>query len=200
MLFCIENIEIAAMNDLFEFLKIVLPSLVIMIVVYIMMREFTKHNTKQFNYLRDEQDLQKIKLKKHDKSNADKFSIPLKFQAYERMALFLERINPSNLITRVLKPKMKVSMLHSILLSTIRDEYEHNMSQQLYLSDTTWELVKNAKEEIVSQVNKSAAAFKSDEDAGKFAQEIITSIFSKKDNPIEKALTGLKEDIRDNFS
>jgi len=188
------------MNELLELLKILLPTLVILVVVYIMMREFSKQNAKQLNYLRDEQDLQKIKMKKLDKTSTDKISLPLKFQAYERMVLFLERINPSSLITRVLKPRMNVGTMHAALLSTIREEYEHNMSQQLYLTDSSWELVKNAKEEIVRHINATAADFGSDEDASKFAQEVIASIYNQKNNPIDKALGGLKEDIRNNFS
>ncbi len=183
-----------------ELLKILLPSIVILVVVYIMMREFTKQNSKQLNLMRDEQDLQKIKLKNQTKSDNAKISIPLKFQAYERMALFLERINPTNLITRVYISKMRVSTLHTSLLSTIRDEYEHNMSQQLYLSDESWEFVKSAKEDVVRLINATASGHKSDDDASGFAQEIITNGFNSKDNPIDKALLSLKEDLRINFS
>lgn len=188
------------MSELLEFLKVLLPAIVILVVVYIMMREFTKQNAKQLNLLKDEQDLQKIKIKNQAKSENAKVSIPLKFQAYERMALFLERINPTNLITRVFTAKMKAGTLHTSLLATIREEYEHNMSQQLYISDESWELVKNAKEEVVRIINATAAGHDSDEDANSFAQEIITSGFSGKDSPIDKALLQLKEDLRQNFS
>lgn len=188
------------MNELMEFLKIIVPTIVILIVVYIMMREFTRQNSKQFDFLKDEQQLLKMKMENERKANSGKTSIPLKFQAYERMALFLERINPPNLLTRVIKPKIKVGTLHSSLLATIRDEYEHNMSQQLYISDNAWELVKTAKEDVVRLVNSTAANFTSDEDASKFAQEIITNGFNNKNNPIEKALNALKEDIRENFA
>lgn len=188
------------MNDTMEFLKILIPSIVLLLVVYIMMREFTKQNAKQFNFLRDEQDLQKIKMKNLEKKGVDKVSLPLKFQAYERMVLFLERINPPNLIARVLVPNMKTSSFHSTLLATIRDEYEHNMSQQIYLSDNAWDLVKNAKEEVIRRINTIAANFKSDDDASIFAEEIIKSNISQKSNSIEMALTGLKDDIRNNFS
>ena len=183
-----------------EFLKIILPTIAILIVVYIMMREFTKQNSKQFDFLKDEQQLLKAKMEMERKVNAGSTSTPLLFQAYERMSLFLERINPPNLLTRVMKPKSNVGTLHSSLLATIRDEYEHNMSQQLYISDTAWELVKAAKEDVVRLVNSAAANFTSDDDASKFAQEIITNGFNNKNNPIDKALNALKKDIRENFA
>ncbi len=183
-----------------DLLLILLPVIAILIVVYIMMRDFTKQNTKQLDYLKNEQHVQIMKMELEKKSNSEKISIPLKFQAYERMALFLERINPTNLLTRVMNPKMRVSTLHTSLLATIREEYEHNMSQQLYISDNSWGLVKTAKEEVVRLINSSASKFNSEENANVFAQEIITNGFNRNNNPIEKALKGLKEDIRENFS
>ena len=183
-----------------DLLLILLPVIAILIVVYIMMKDFTKQNTKQLDYLKNEQHVQIMKMELEKKSNSEKISIPLKFQAYERMALFLERINPTNLLTRVMNPKMRVSTLHTSLLATIREEYEHNMSQQLYISDNSWGLVKTAKEEVVRLINSSASKFNSEENANVFAQEIITNGFNRNNNPIEKALKGLKEDIRENFS
>ncbi|MBC8320152.1 MAG: hypothetical protein H8E34_05460 [Bacteroidetes bacterium] len=188
------------MDYFINLLIVIIPSLAIVVVVYIMMREFTKQNLKQLDYLCNEQQLFKMKLDIDRKTNGQKISIPLKFQAYERMALFLERINPPNLVTRVITPNVRFSTLHSLLLSTIRNEYEHNMSQQLYIVDSAWDLVRAAKEEVVRLVNSAAAKYSSDEDSGKFAQEIITNGFNTKVNPIEKALKALKEDIRENFA
>ncbi len=188
------------MSELLEFFKIIIPTIVVLLVVYVMLRAFTKQNSKQLDYMRNEQQLIKLRIDAQGKSNTEKISMPLKFQAYERMSMFLERINPSNLLTRVIKPNIRVGTLHSLLLATIRDEYEHNMSQQLYLSDTAWELVKAGKEDVVRLINSSAAKFNSDDDASKFAQAIITKGFGDNGNPLDKALMALKEDIRNNFS
>ena len=188
------------MSELLEFFKIVIPTIVVLLVVYVMLRAFTKQNSKQLEYMRNEQQIIKLRMDAEGKSSTDKISMPLKFQAYERMSMFLERINPPNLLTRVMKPKISVGMLHTSLLATIRDEYEHNMSQQLYISDTAWELVKAAKEDVVRLINSSASKFNTDEDASKFAQSIIANGFTNASNPIDRALGALKEDIRNNFS
>jgi len=187
------------MSDFIELLKILLPTIATLVVVYVMIREFTKQSTKQFDHLKNEQQLLIKKMENERAETVLKTSMPIKFQANERMVLFLERINPPNLLTRVMKPKINVRTLQTQLLATIRDEYEHNMSQQLYISNNTWELVKTAKEDVVRLVNSSAAKFNSDEDAGKFAQDIITDGFNNTNNPIEKALNSLKDDIRENF-
>ena len=199
LLFCSAIFKWKKMNEFTEFLKILLPALVILAVVYFMMREFTKHNSRQIDLLEKGNNIQVLKLEHELKASGQKISIPLKFQAYERMILFLERISPSSLLTRVVKPTMTVERLHSQLLSTIREEYEHNMSQQLYISDVSWDLIKASKEEVVRLVNSSASKFNSDDNSGDFAKEIIME-FSKTDNPIEKAILSLKEDIRKHFA
>jgi len=188
------------MGELLEFFKIIIPTIVVLLVVYVMLRAFIKQNSKQLDYMSNEHKLIKLRMDSEAKSNTEKISLPLKFQAYERISMFLERINPPNLLTRVMKPKVNVGILHSSLLSTIRDEYEHNMSQQLYISDTAWELVKTAKEEVVRLINSSASKFNTDEDASKFAQSIIANRFNNNSNPIDKALGALKDDIRNNFN
>jgi len=188
------------MNDYIELLKILLPTIAILAVVYIMMREFTKQNSKQFDHLKNEQLLLLKKMENERSESMLKTSMPIKFQANERMVLFLERINPPNLLTRVMQPKISVSTLHKALLGTIRDEYEHNMSQQLYISNNTWELIKAAKEDVVRLINSAAAKFNPDDDAGKFAQDIITGGFNNTNNPIEKALISLKNELRENFA
>lgn len=187
------------MNEFTEFLKILLPALVILGVVFVMMRAFTRQNSRQIELLEKGNNIQVLKLEHELKASSQKISIPLKFQAYERMILFLERISPSSLLTRIVKPSMTVERLHSQLLSTIREEYEHNMSQQLYISDTSWDLIKASKEEVIRLINSSASKFNSDDSSGEFAKEIIME-FSKTDNPIEKAILSLKEDIRKHFA
>jgi hypothetical protein len=82
---------------------------------------------------------------------------PVRLQAYERVILYLERISPNGLILRVFQPSLNSFQLQSLLIQTIRSEFEHNLSQQIYLSNAAWELVKNAKEDTIKLVNLAAA-------------------------------------------
>lgn len=82
---------------------------------------------------------------------------PVRLQAYERVILYLERISPNGLILRVFQPSLNSFQLQSLLIQTIRSEFEHNLSQQIYLSNASWELVKNAKEDTIKLVNLAAA-------------------------------------------
>ncbi|RLD41489.1 MAG: hypothetical protein DRI89_09690 [Bacteroidetes bacterium] len=187
------------MNTLLIILALLFSSLLIVAVVYILMKQFLKQNLRQMEFLNREQDLVKLRLEIDRKKQTEKTSMAIRFQAYERMALFLERINPPNLIPRIMTPGQSAGGLQAQLHRSIRDEYEHNLSQQLYISDVSWVLVQKAKEEVTGLVNLVASKVKSDEDGGKFASEMLTIGFVAKNNPIDVALDGLKEEIRKGF-
>ena len=123
---------------------------VILIAIYIMLRYFSKQNQKQFDFLKSNQDLTRLKLENSNKKDREKVVIPLRLQAFERMVLFLERINPPNLLTREASAGDSVSGLQGKLVKSLRDEYEHNMSQQLYISDHSWEQIKTEKKKLFS--------------------------------------------------
>lgn len=182
-----------------EILKYTIPSIIMLGAVFMMMRFFLKHNNNQLAYLKDEQELARLKLDLERKQQTQKVVIPLKLQAYERMVLFLERINPPSLIKRSMSYGQKVADLQSAMLRNIRDEYEHNMSQQLYIGQNTWEMVKTAKEDVARLINTTASQFKTDGDAAEMAKKILTTGFDSKNDPIEKALVQLKNEVKDIF-
>ncbi|RLD32583.1 MAG: hypothetical protein DRJ02_00405 [Bacteroidetes bacterium] len=180
-----------------DFILILVPAIIVLIMVYLMLRYFLKENARQFEFLKDEQELQRLKMAVEKKMASDKTVMTYKLQAYERMAMFLERINPPNLITRNIVAGQTAGELQKQLLHTIREEYEHNMSQQIYLLPATWELIKKAKEEVSGLINVSMTAEMVDKDAGVYAQEILSKGFEKKDDPIDKALQSIKRELAD---
>jgi hypothetical protein len=84
-------------------------------------------------------------------------TLPLRLQAYERMCLFLERITPNNLLLRLVPSAISALELQQIILHEIREEYNHNVAQQLYVSTHAWEQIVNAMNETVAIVNQAAA-------------------------------------------
>ena len=72
--------------------------------------------------------------------------VPVRLRAYERLALFLERTKPDTLLPEVVQPGMTCLQLHAKLLETIRREYGHNVSQQLYVGDEKCSLLRPQKE------------------------------------------------------
>ena len=122
-------------------------------------------------FIRNDERKRLLELKEHNKS----VIAPVRLQAYERMALFLERIEPNQLILRLNDGNTLNADLRVLLISSIRAEFEHNLSQQIYLSSDVWNQICNAKEETIRIINISS---------GKIAQdapgiELVTSILEQ---------------------
>ena len=125
------------------------------------------------------------------KVQALKIIMPLKVQAYERFLLYLERVQLPQLVKRIYTPGMEKGALHLLLLQNVREEFEHNLAQQLYVADTTWNAVVNAKEELINQINTTFEQLKDEEDVSIIAQSLVAL-----PNPVvERAVTVLKHDF-----
>ncbi len=120
----------------------------------------------------------------------------LRLQACERLVLFLERIAPNNLILRVNSPDMTASQLQATLIRTVREEFEYNLSQQLYLSTQTWELIRNAKEETIRQINVAASDLKEGGSARDLAGAVLNLSLSQERAPVTIAIEAIKGEIR----
>ena len=129
--------------------------------------------------------------------STQKTVLPLRLQAYERMALLLERISPESLVMRVNKPGMNARQLHGELLSSIRSEYEHNLSQQVYISTEAWEKIKIARSNVINLINAAKDQVKEDATSITLSQKIFEQVLQLKSPPIQEALYFLKEEIRE---
>ncbi|HEY9115026.1 MAG TPA: hypothetical protein VIN10_10000 [Bacteroidales bacterium] len=187
------------MSEIFVIIFTTTLAIALFAVAFAILQQFNRHNKHLSEHLKSYQDLMLKKIEADNKQQTQKATVSLRLQAYERMVLFLERINPPNLLIRVSPGNKKAADLQNALLRAIRDEYEHNLSQQLFVSGSAWELIKTAKEEVVKSVNLAAATVKADDPANVYAQEVMTKWFSNKDDAVEKALNSLKEDVRNNF-
>jgi hypothetical protein len=126
-------------------------------------------------------------------------TLPLRLQAYERMCLFLERITPNNLLLRVAPSAMSALELQQIILHEIREEYNHNVAQQLYISTHAWEQIVNAMNETVAIVNQAAAEVSGEAPAADLAKKVFSHVIEKDIQPSTHALKVLKEEIRNVF-
>jgi hypothetical protein len=125
-----------------------------------------------------------------------KIILPLKLQACERIVLFLERIIPSALILRLNRPELTSVQLQSLMVKTIRDEFEYNLSQQIYISSTAWELVKNAKEEAIRLINHGGSKIPEDAPASELARTILELAMEKERLPVDRAIEAVKNEVR----
>lgn len=128
-----------------------------------------------------------------------RITIPMRLQAYERLILFLERISPDAMILRVKNNAVTNSDLHLMLLKTIRNEFEHNLSQQLYVGSQTWETVKKAKEDIASLINDAAKGVKPTDASLGLSKAIFDKLVEIGEPPTTEAIEALKHEARKIF-
>jgi hypothetical protein len=130
------------------------------------------------------------------KSARTKDSLPLKLQSYERMVLFLERISANSILLRVHRSGMSAGQLQSDLVTTIRAEFEHNLSQQIYISDTAWEEIKNAKEEMIRIINRAYETVGTHATGIQMSSQIFEQVLSTDSLPTQGAIDSLKREAR----
>jgi hypothetical protein len=174
------------MEYFIEILKIILPAGVVFAAVYLIVKRFLDNDQKRREH----------EAKKHNQAAVT----PLRLQAYERIVIFLERVNPSSLVVRVNKNGMNAQQFHLELVKTVKSEYEHNLSQQIYMSHGSWELVKTTKEEIIKLINIASTKVPHDTPSSELAMMIlnITSNLGKK-LPNDIALEYIKKEVSQIF-
>src|ERR1700743_2412922 len=96
-------------------------------------------------YLDKAESLQLMELKKTISNQ----TLPLRLQAYERVVLFVERVNPANLLIRLNGPTYSATELHALVVAEIRNEYQHNVTQQLYVTTRAWGVVRRVKDDTL---------------------------------------------------
>ena len=173
------------MEYIISHLDFILPAVLVMLLAVYMLNKVLNHDhtRRVFEY----------------KKSVAKEMVPIRMQAYERLALFLERMQPSNLLLRVQKTNMKSSTLHAVLLKTIRSEYDHNMSQQVYVSDDVWKLINQAKDQLLGTINQNVTSVSPESDATELGKLIIEASLEHQKWLIDEALSLLKEELRKNY-
>ena len=156
-----------------------IPALITGIIAYYFFKEHTKNEDGRRRFL----------LHKDMQVNA----MPLRLQAYERMALFLERITPNKLLVRVVPNSSNKEDYEALLIATIEQEYEHNLSQQIYLSDQCWGIISAAKNATIQLIRKASLLEKTDT-ANKLREVVLTEMMDRR-APSDAALSFIKQEV-----
>ncbi len=133
------------------------------------------------------------------KQEASKTTLPLRIQAYERLIIFLERIRINSLVMRTHKSGMDAQYFQAELLKNIRSEYEHNVSQQLYVSDSAWQLVIFAKEETIQMLNLASRSVTAGQSATDFSRTLFELNGGLEHQPVDEAIKFIKKEMRKFF-
>ena len=179
-------------DQIIQILILTLPSLVVLAIVYFMMHGFLEAMQKMFQE-------EHRRRKEETKIASHSTLAPLRIQAYERMILFLERISPANLVMRTHHSGISAHELHAELIKSLRAEYEHNISQQVYMSIGAWEMIKTAKEETVKLIN-IASTHVSDTASGMELGNVVIEIAAQIPKlPTQVGIEALKKELSIEF-
>lgn len=130
------------MTEILEILKYTIPALVVFATAYLLLEAQFNHQWKAATL--------------NQRVEAQKITLPLRLQSYERLVLLCDRLSLHNLLLRVRTPGMSVAELKAALLIAISQEFDHNVSQQLYVSETLWQIIALAKSDTMTLVAKAA--------------------------------------------
>ena len=164
-----------------DILKITLPALIVFFTVWLVLQ----------NMIKNDQDKRKQELILQN----SRIVTPIKLQAYERIILFLERISLESLLIRVSAPDMSANQLHSAMLNAIRSEFEHNLSQQIYMSQQAWEVVRNARSNMIKLINNESEKLPPDSAAMSLSKKLLEKIMELEQEPTRAAIDFVKAEI-----
>lgn len=160
-------------TSLFDLIKSTVAGLIIVLAVFYLIKPYLDRLEKQ----------QLIGLKQNQHHEA----LLLRLQAYERLVLFIDRINPVNLLVRLNDHSYSAGELHYLVLTEIRNEYQHNVTQQVYVSNTAWEILQRVKNDTTSLVNSAIKALPLQASGLDFGKLILEQISRMESNPYEIA-------------
>lgn len=173
------------MEALIEFGKIIIPAALVLYAVFLTVRSFI---------------IKEIEMKKLEvRTRSIETILPARLQAYERMTLFLERIAPQNLLIRLNNPGFSARDFQKLLLDEIRNEYNHNVSQQVYMGEEVWNQIRNAKEDLIMLINESASQLPPEASSIDLSKQIFEAVMNKNVDLIAHALSELRKEIQQTF-
>ncbi len=168
------------LEAILEIIKLSIPALIVFFTVYYLLK----------NYLDKQYQLRLLDLREE----AREHSIPLKFQAYERLSLLCERIAIPNLILRIRAKGMDADTLRNAMLVAIQQEFDHNISQQVYVSHNLWRIIKLARQEMQHIIQTSITEVPTEGPSDDYVDIMIRKFNNLETNPVDKAQVAIKKE------
>ena len=172
------------MNDaIFQLLYFTIPTIITGLLAYFLLQQFFKNEKSRRE---DEQ----LNLKHLETT---KESLAIRLQAFERMSLYMERISPNNLLLRVSPISSDATAYENLLIQNIEQEFEHNLAQQIYVSDDCWTVINTSKNSVIQMIRKANLSDKVNS-AEKLREVILTELMEKP-SPTLVALSYMRNEV-----
>lgn len=190
--------------DIVTMILVLTPSILMLLVLFFFLWRYDKLIIKNMKQFSDQLDSvmkmnvlqQETFIKMMRNAEVQKLVVPIRLQAYERLLLYLERIQVDGLVMRVSQVGMSSLQLQSALIRTIREEFEHNISQQLYVTDEAWEQIKEARERIVQLINIASKQVESGDNSTKLVSLLFDYSSELAEYQITNQIQVLKDEMR----
>lgn len=167
------------MELFFELLKYTIPALIVFFTAYFLLKAL----------LDERQRIDRMILRQ----DAQKITLPLRLQAYERLTLLCDRVAIPNALLRIRMPGMNVAELQGALLLGISQEFEHNTSQQLFVSETLWRIIALAKEQTLTLITSAAEGLDPKADAEQLVEKLFALLEEQgTPTPLHRALIAIR--------
>lgn len=170
------------MNNVFLVLLAVIPCVACIAIVYFFLKKNTESKVAEMS----------VQLK----VERQKFFLPNRVDAYQRVVLLMERISPNNLVMRLHNPGLPAKALQAEFLKAIREEYDHNVAQQLFISTQGWDLIKNSKEETIKIINIAGGQMSETSTGMDLSAKIFEVVAEVGELPTEIASKFLKDELQ----
>jgi len=125
--------------------------------------------------------------------------LPLRLQAHERMIVFIDRLNPSNLFLRLYEQGMSAGELQSRILSEVRSEYQHNVAQQLYINAASWDMLRKLKDDTIAMINNAVGTMPVEASGKDLSRKVLEHVAGMAHNPYDLTIQLIKQDIHQLF-
>ena len=173
------------MEILFQIALIILPAGAVLLTAILFMRKTHEKEVLALN----------MELKR----DRQEFFLPNRVDAYQRAILLMERIHRNSLVMRLNNPGLPSAAMQVKLLESIREEYEHNIAQQMYITPASWDLVKKAKEETIKIINLAGRQMDATSNAMDLSGKIFEICAEVGILPTEIAVDILKKEVQQLF-
>lgn len=173
-------------QTILEILKYVIPSLIVLFASYYTLKSVLENENK------------KVEIKYRYENR--KSSLPIRLNAYERLALLMERLMPYNLIPRVADPKLSKDDMKFLLLKTVKEEFEHNLSQQIYVSREVWSAIMFTKDDLVKHINIIHASMPEETSSTDYGRQFLNFYMKNEQGiPNQRALNMINTEVKSLF-
>lgn len=168
------------LDVILEIIKVTVPALIVFFTVYYLFKQYLA---------------QQLQVKAMDfKHNQQSTTIPMRLQAYERLSLFLERISIPPMMLRVQQEDMSAKQMALALMISVQKEYEHNITQQVYVGNHLWQIINFAKGDVLMTIQSVSEKLPANATAKDFGKAVIAELAVKEVQPLERALEAIKKE------